>query len=105
MPNLNIQAVSAAVRSTKGIQTSAKYSSSSRRIRSNGAYAEQRRFSKEIIIDYATNGYEFARKEAEVAMPKVIAQLEAKGYKVLEKEEKLSFSDSTRKVLVVELAN
>lgn len=104
MPNLTIQAVSAAVRSTKGVITSAKYEGSSRRTRSNGAYAEQRRFSKEIIIDYATNGYDHAAKQAKVEMPKVIAQLEAKGFKVVAKQERIS-SEITREILVVELAN
>jgi len=99
---LTIQAVSGAIRATKGIITSAKYSGSSRRLRSNGAYAEVRRFSGEIVIDYWTGGYQHAYTEAKTMMPKVIAALEAKGFKVVEKQER---SDMTRKYLVVELAD
>ena len=103
---LTIQAVCGPIRSAKGIITSAKYASSSRRIRSTGVYAEQRRFSKEIILDYATNGYQHAADDAKVALPKVIAHLELKGFKVVEKEERFGFSsDLTKKVLIVELAN
>lgn len=103
---LTIQAVCGAIRSAKGIITSSKYPSSSRRIRSTGVYAEQRRFSGEIILGYATNGYQHAAEEAKAALPKAIAHLESKGFKVVEKEERFGFgSDLTKKVLIVELAN
>jgi len=102
---LTIQAVSGAIRATKGIITSAKYSGG-KRIRSNGVYAEVRRFSGEIVLDYWTGGYQHAFAEAQIALPKVITQLESKGFKVVEKEERYGFSsDLTKKVLIVELAN
>lgn len=106
MAKLTIQAVCGAIRTTQGVITSKKYPSSSRRIRSSGVYAEQRRFSGEIILDYATNGYQHGAEEAKVALPKVIAHLESKGFKIVEKEERFGFSsDYTKKVLIVELAD
>jgi hypothetical protein len=103
MNKLSIQAVSGAIRATKGIIASTKYPSSSRRVRSTGIYAEKRRFSGEIILGISTSGYEHARKRAEEDWPKVIATLEAKGFRVIKKQEK-SFGDSLRDYFVVELA-
>jgi hypothetical protein len=103
---LTIQAVSGAIRTVKGISTSRRYTgSSSRNIRSIGAYAEQRRFSKEIIIDYWTSGYKHAGEASKREMPKVIEALEARGFKVVTKHEPFGFGcDLMQEVLVVELA-
>lgn len=107
MNKLTIQAVSGAIRATKGITSSAKYSGAhSRHVRSTGAYAEVRRFSKDIVIGYWTNGSELSSKRAAEEMPKVIASLEERGYKVIRKQEPSWYgSSTTQEVLIVELAN
>ena len=103
---LTIQAVSGAIRATKGIITSSKSTDAgSTKIRSIGAYAEVRRFSKEIVLDYWTAGYKHERENAEIVIPKVIATLEERGFKVIRKQEPGWYGSSqTREVLVVELA-
>lgn len=103
---LTIQAVSGAIRATKGISSSAKYTGPhSRNIRSVGAYAEVRRFSKEIIIDYWTHGSKYYAERSKEEMLKVIETLEQRGFKVVRKQEPGWYgSTSTREVLVVELA-
>ena len=103
MTKLSIQAVSGAIRATKGIIASTKYPSSSRRVRSVGIYAEKRRFSGEIILDIWASGYEHARKRANEDWPKVIATLEAKGFRVVKKQERL-IGDMYKDVFIVELA-
>lgn len=101
---LTIQAVSGAIRATKGIISSAKFVGSSRRVRSTGIYAEKRP-NGQIIIDIWASGYEHAMRRGKEDMPKVIATLEAKGFKVVEKQESLYFDrSSTRTVRIVELA-
>jgi hypothetical protein len=103
---LTIQAVTGAIRATKGIITSSKSThAGSTRIRSIGAYAEVRRFSKEIVLDYWTAGYKHERQNAEMTMQKVIATLEERGFKVIRKQEPGWYGSTTaREVLVVELA-
>ena len=102
MNKLSIQAISGAIRATKGIIASTKYPSSSRRVRSEGIYAEKRRFSGEIILGIYTHGYSQAQERANQDWPKVIATLEAKGFRVIKKQEK-SFG-LLRDYFVVELA-
>ena len=105
MTTLSIQAVSGAIRATKGIVASTKYPSGSRRVRSVGIYAEKRRFSGEIILDIWASGYEHALKRAREDWPKVIATLEAKGFKVVKKQERfLASSDIYKDIFIVELA-
>ena len=103
---LTIQAVTGAIRATKGIITSSKSThAGSTRIRSIGVYAEIRRFSKEIVLDYWTAGYKHEARDAELAIPKVIATLEERGFKVIRKQEPGWYgSTQTREVLIVELA-
>jgi hypothetical protein len=102
---LTVQAVSGAIRATKGIISSAKFQGSSRLVRSTGIYAEKRRFSGEIIIDVWTSGYEHAARRGKEDMPKVIETLESKGFKVIEKQEAAFYgTDIKRTVRIVELA-
>jgi hypothetical protein len=104
MSKLTIQAVNGAIRSTEGISKSHKYNKGGR-IRSVGAYAEVR-WDKSIILDYWTSGYEHNRRDAKTAIPKVIATLESKGFKVVPKEEPfMGGSKIMTQVLLVELAD
>jgi hypothetical protein len=101
---LTIQAVSGAIRATKGIIASTKYPSGSKRTRSTGIYAEVRRYYKDIKLDFETCGYDHAFKQAQIDMPKVIAALESKGFKVVTKLESFGFGpEDNREVLIVEV--
>jgi hypothetical protein len=103
--SVTIQAVSGAIRSTKGIQRSAKYSSSARAIRSSGVYAEKNS-SNEIVIGFATNGHTAVyANEIAPSLAKVTETLNSRGFKVVEKTRTYGFTNKiTSTYLVVEVA-
>lgn len=80
--SVSIQAVSAAIRSTEGIQVSRRYAGNKRAIggqatRSNGVYTELDSRGNIIIGYRANNG--FGKDKAQASLEAVIATLNAKG--------------------------
>jgi hypothetical protein len=77
---LTIQAVSGAIRTTKGINVSRKYSSG-KLFRSTGVYAEQERFSDRIVMGYWST-HNLSNNAEELA--RAIETLKNKGFKITE---------------------
>lgn len=99
--SVSVQAVAGAIRATKGITRSAKYPSSSRSVRSAGVYT-YKNYAGEIGLDFWTNGRAslYTPKDD---LAKVVATLESRGFKVIEKQERFGFSSDlyTTKLYVV----
>jgi hypothetical protein len=89
---------------TPTVVASARYKGSSSRIRSNGIYAELTH-DKQVRIDAWTSGYQHCRERANRDMPLVIAALEAKGLKVVERETKTWLGAGTELIVVVAETN
>ncbi len=103
--SVTVQAVSGAIRSTKGIKVSAKYPSSARSIRSSGVYTEKNS-SNEIVIGFAVNGHgDLYANEIAPSLAKVTETLNSRGFKVVEKVRSYGFTNKiTSTYLVVEVA-
>jgi hypothetical protein len=103
---LSIQAVSGAIRATKGINVSARTTGrKSRSYRTTGVYAEVRPVTNDIKLGFWTKGYSTMKQDAETDIPKVIATLESKGFKVVRKSEPFGFNTNHfEEVLIVEVA-
>lgn len=98
---VSVQAVAGAIRATKGITRSSKYPSSSRNVRSAGVYT-YKNYAGEIGLDF------WSSARANIYTPtediaKVVATLESRGFKVIEKQVRFGFSSDlfTTKLYVV----
>lgn len=93
---VSVQAVAGAIRATKGVTVSKRYThAGARSVRSAGAYAEQSGFydaetktmREAIKIGYWTSGYKHHADRAETELASVFETLKARGIEVVTRTE------------------
>lgn len=97
---VSTQAVAGAIRATKGITISHRYTGKgSRSVRSAGVYTQQLSDGR-IKLDYWTSGYKHHQERVAIELPLVIETLKAKGFDVIEEVES-SYMFTTKCLVVV----
>jgi len=80
---VSVQAVAGAIRATKTVSVSSRYThAGARSVRSCGVYT-QTNYKGEVILDYWTGGYAHNQERKDIELADVITTLARKGYAVI----------------------